>query len=74
MRTDSRGRIRFTHQGIRYEINNKGVLRTYARGATQNADSERAIKVPVLPLRGHGMSMLYRAVNTYHQNTRVTLT
>ena len=31
MHIDSRGRIRFTHNGVRYEINRDGTLRSYRR-------------------------------------------
>lgn len=69
MRTDSRGRLRFTRNGTRYEINKNGVLRSYARDIAGN-DTERAKDMNVTTLDMRGMSKLYRAVSQYRKNTR----
>lgn len=61
MRTDSRGRVRFTHRGVRYEINNKGVLRSYERDTIFNG-SERAKIVDVNRLDYIGRSALQKAI------------
>jgi len=67
MRTDSRGRLRFTHNGQRFEINEKGILRAYAREIA-GPGTERAKPANVTTLDNHGMSKLYRAVNQYRKN------
>lgn len=67
MRTDSRGRLRFTHNGTRYEINEKGVLRSYTRDIAGNG-TERAKDTNVTMLDMRGMGKLYRAVNQYRKN------
>lgn len=69
MRTDSRGRLRFTHNGTRFEINNKGVLRSYARDR-QFDGSERAQEVNVSLLDINGMAKLYRSVGQHRKNAR----
>jgi len=61
MRTDSRGRVRFTHLGTRYEINSKGVLRAYARNVA-GPDTERAKIVDVNRLDYHGRNSLKQAI------------
>lgn len=67
MNIDSRGRIRFTHGHVRYEINHKGELRTYQRDA-QFAGSERSTQpVPVDRLGLDGSVMMLRAIRT-HRN------
>lgn len=69
MYTDPRGRLRFTHKGVRYEINKDGELRAYDRG-TKFKDSERATSVTVTALDNVGMSKLYRAVGQFNINRR----
>lgn len=61
MRTDSRGRVRFTHRGVRYEINKYGVLRAYERN-TKFDGSERAKIVDVNRLDYVGRQSLQRAI------------
>jgi hypothetical protein len=67
MYTDSRGRVRFTYNGTRFEINKDGVLRSYKRDYLFNG-SERAQGVNVRMLDMRGMGMLYRAVNQQRKN------
>jgi len=71
MYTDSRGRIRFTHNGTRFEINKDGVLRSYDRDRQFNG-SEKAVSVNVNRLDRIGMGRLYRAVgqNRINQSTQ----
>ena len=61
MRTDSRGRVRFTYNGTRYEINKDGVLRAYRRGEFFT-DSERSKLVNVNRLDHIGRTRLQRAI------------
>lgn len=61
MRTDSRGRVRFTHNGTRYEINKDGTLRAYRRDEFFGG-SERAKLVDVNKLDVIGRDSLKRAI------------
>ena len=61
MRTDSRGRVRFTRRGTRYEINKYGVLRAYRRDEHFNG-SERARLVNVYRLDSTGRLALREAI------------
>ena len=61
MRKDSRGRVRFTVNHVRYEINKEGVLRAYRRGYDVH-ETERAMPVSVKAL--DYPSMLAQAVMT----------
>jgi hypothetical protein len=54
MKKDSRGRVRFTNCGIRYEINRHGVIRAYVRDR-HGRDTER--KHPVVT---HGLNAIGR--------------
>ena len=58
---DSRGRVRFTRHGVRYEINKEGVVRSYRRG-TVHANSERAHVVTTHPLDTVGRFQLTQAI------------
>lgn len=58
---DSRGRVRFTYGGNRYEINKYGILRSYKRN-TVFPGSERAQLVNVLSLDAEGRHTLQDAI------------
>jgi hypothetical protein len=69
MYTDSRGRVRFTYNGTRFEISKDGVLRAYARDRKfRGSENSQSVKVTMLDMRG--MGMLYRAVNQQRKNAR----
>jgi len=63
MKKDSRGRVRFTRHGVRYEINKDGVVRAYHRDR-QFKNSERAHVVTVRGLDTIGRWQLNDAIRT----------
>jgi len=77
MHIDKRGRIRFTHNSVRYEINHLGELRSYRRGAA-SPNSERRTRttypsdgVDVNALGLEGSVKMLRALRT-HRARKVT--